>query len=75
MITLEQAQAQLDALLAAESGNMLTVSIGGRTVTYDTAEQRTAQVNYWQRVVAGLKRKAGGLSHHGMSVARFGSHR
>lgn len=70
-ISLEQAQAQLDALLAAKASNMLTVSIGGRSVTYRSAADVLEQINYWTRVIAGLKRQASGLSRHGFSVAGF----
>lgn len=70
-MTREQAQAQLDALLAAVSSNMLTVSIGGRSVTYRSAEDLQASINYWERIVAGFIRQAGGLSRHGISLANF----
>lgn len=72
MITKAQAQAQLDALLSAQSNNILTVTIGGRTVTFRDAPDLAESVNYWQRVVAGLTREAQGVSRHGMRVARFG---
>jgi hypothetical protein len=70
-IRLDQAQQQLDALLAAQANNMLIVSIGGRSVTYRDMAQVLEGINYWQRVVAGLKREAAGGSRHGMSVVSF----
>lgn len=72
-ITQAQAQANLDALLAAQSNNILSVSIGGRTVSYRNMADLTAAINYWSRVLAGLQRKASGQSRHGMSAASFRS--
>jgi hypothetical protein len=70
-MTRTQAQAQLDALLGALSSNMLTVSIGGRSVTYRSASEIQSQINYWERVVAGFTRQAAGISRHGTSVVSF----
>lgn len=70
-ITLAQAQANLDALLSVQSGNLLSVSIGGRTITHRSSKDLTDGINYWSRVVAGLKRSAGGESRHGMKAAAF----
>jgi hypothetical protein len=70
-ITLEQAQAQLSALLSAQASNFRSVSIAGRSVTYASAEEMAAAINYWTRMVNELSRKAAGLSRHGYSVADF----
>lgn len=70
-ITQAQAQANLDSLLEAQSTNMLSVGISGRNVTYRTAEDLAKAINYWSRVLAGLKRTAAGQSRHGMSAAAF----
>jgi multidrug resistance efflux pump len=72
-ITQAQAQAQLDALLEAQSNNFLSVSIAGRTVTYRTAEDVIKAINYWQRVVSGFQRSADGHSRHGFQIANFQS--
>lgn len=72
-ITQAQAQAQLDALLAAQTNNLLSISIGGRTVTYRTAKDLLEAINYWSRVLAGIQRNAAGQSRHGMSAASFRS--
>jgi hypothetical protein len=70
-MTLTQAQERLDALLAANASNMLTVSIGGRSVTYRSVDEITKQIAYWQRTIAGLQRAAAGVSSHAIAVARF----
>jgi hypothetical protein len=70
-MTLEQAQAQLDALLAAQVSNLRTVSIAGRSVSYASAQEMIDAINYWQRQVTILSRQAAGLSRHGYSVADF----
>jgi hypothetical protein len=70
-MTREQAQAQLDSLLASLSTNMLTVTIGGRSVMYRSAQDIQAQINYWQRIVSGFQRQADGQSRHGIALASF----
>lgn len=70
-ITLAQAQAQLDALLAAQSSNLLSVSLAGRSVSYRNAMDLIEAINYWSRIVAGFQRVAGGESRHGFSVSNF----
>ena len=72
-ITQAQAQANLDSLVNAQINNMLSVSIGGRTVSYRTGKDLIDAINYWSRVLAGLQRTAAGLSRHGMSAAAFRS--
>lgn len=70
-ITVAQAQAQLDALLAAQAGQMLSVSIGGRTVTYRSLKDITDAIDYWSRTLARLQRVAAGGPRHGYSLADF----
>jgi hypothetical protein len=70
-ITLATAQSQLDALLEAQSNNMLTVTIGNRSVSYRSAADIQQQINYWARIVNDLTRQAGGESRHGFKVANF----
>jgi hypothetical protein len=75
-ITVAKAQEILDALVEAQAAGATefsSVSIAGRTVTYRGAAEITEQINYWSRVVAGLKRQAAGRSRHGYSVADFRS--
>ncbi len=71
-ITLAQAEAQLAALLAAQSGNTLIVRYGDRSVTYRSTKELQEQINYWLRVINEKKRIQAGLSRHGHSVASFG---
>jgi hypothetical protein len=74
-ITLVQAQAQLDGLLAAQMSQMLSVSIGGRTVTYRSLKEISDAIAQWSRIVAQLQRVAGGGSRHGYAAADFRSTR
>jgi hypothetical protein len=71
MITVAQAQAQVDALLAAQQGGMLSVSIAGRTVTYRSLKDLTEALTYWTRVLAQAKRVQSGASRHGYAAADF----
>lgn len=68
-ITLTQAQANLDALLAVQAGSMASVSIGGRSYTSRSASDLIALINFWSRQVAVLSRAASGQSRHGFAVA------
>lgn len=70
-ITLQQAQAQLDALMTAQAGHTLTVRYGDRSVTYRSAKEITDQINYWSRMVTELRRTTVGASRHGFGVADF----
>lgn len=74
-ITLTQAQQILDALIQAQIddpiGALGSVSVGGRTVSYKSADELITQTNYWSGVVADLQRKAAGANRHGRSVASF----
>jgi len=74
-ITVAQAQAQLDALLAAQAGQMLSVSVGGRTVTYRSLKEVTDAINYWSRLLAQLQRVAAGGPRVGHSLADFRGNR
>ena len=74
-ITLEQAQAQLSALMAAQASNLRTVSIAGRSVSYASAGEMIEAINYWTRMVSKLQRQAAGVSRHGYSLADFRSRR
>lgn len=70
-ITLSKAQAQLDALLAAQAGSTLTVRYGDRSVTYRQATEIAQLVTYWSRVIAQLQRRAAGVSRHGYVAANL----
>lgn len=72
-ITQAQAQAKLDALMAASATDTLTVRFGERSVTYRTVQELQAQINYWARMVTELRRTAIGASRHGYGVADFRS--
>lgn len=75
-ITLANAQTILDNLIDAQAAGVnefTSVTIGGRTVSYRSAEDVTRLINYWSRVVAQLQRKAAGRSRHGYAVADFRS--
>jgi hypothetical protein len=73
-ITLEQAQAQLAAMLAAQSsGNLRSITINGRTTTFATSAEFLEQLNYWVRMVSDLQRRAAGRSRHGYVGASFRS--
>lgn len=71
VITLAQAQAKLDALMSASASNTLSVSYGGRTVTYKSAQDLREDISFWTRLVAEKKRQQAGASRHGHSVAAF----
>jgi hypothetical protein len=69
-ITLVQAQGILDSLIIAQAAGVTgfsSVSIAGRTVTYSSAADLIALINYWSRVV---NRLSGG-GRAGFSVASF----
>lgn len=69
-ITLIQAQEILDALILAQAtgiNGFSSVTIGGRTVSYRSAEEVITLINYWTRVV---NRLSGG-GRAGYSVATF----
>jgi hypothetical protein len=70
-ITLAQAQAQLDALLAAQSSQSLSVRYGDRQVTYRSATEIIDLINYWRREIATLERRAAGRSGLSYRLASF----
>lgn len=70
-ITLAQAQAQLDALLAAQSSQSLSVRYGDRQVTYRSATEIIDLINYWRREIATLERRAAGRSGPSYRLASF----
>ena len=73
-ITLTKAQQILDALLAAQLTGATafgSVSVAGDSYTYRTGDELLKQIAYWQRVVNGLTRAAGGESRHGFAVSNF----
>lgn len=77
-ITLAQAEEILDSLVEASLAGVSefqSVSIAGRTVTYSNAADLQGRINYWQRIVNGLKRKAAGGRKHSFAVADFRSTR
>lgn len=74
-ITTTQAQANLDALLAASASGMLSVRIGERSVTYRSMDELLSAIRFWQAKLAELQRKAAGGSRHSFGVASFGSGR
>ena len=75
-ITLAQARAQRDALLASQAaGSLQSISIHGRTVTYASAAEFQEQLNWWIRVVSELERVASGRNRHGVSHADFRTRR
>lgn len=73
-ITLQQARAKLDALMAAEMNNLRSVTIGGRTVTYGTMKELHDAIDYWSGWVTRLERQASGR-RSGYAVADFRSRR
>lgn len=74
-ITLAQAQANLDALLAVQAGSMASVSIGGRSYTSRSASDLIDLINFWQRQVSVLSRVASGQSRHGYALADLSGNR
>lgn len=70
-ITLAQAQSQLDALLAANTSQSLTVRYGERSVTYRNGAEIIELINYWERRIAELQRIAGGEYRTGVRLANF----
>lgn len=70
-ITLAQAQAQLDALMAATASQTLTVRYGERAVTYRNAGEIIELITYWERRVAELSRVAGGEYRTSIRLADF----
>lgn len=65
-ITLAQAQAQLDALLAATASQSLSVRYAERMITYRSAKDIIDLINFWRSEIARLSRIAAG--RNGMAV-------
>jgi hypothetical protein len=74
-ITLAQAQQVLDALVQAQiddpSGSLGSITVGGRTVTYRSAEDVIKLLGFWRSLVAEKTRIAAGGSRLSMKRARF----
>lgn len=71
-ITIDQARTRLNAMLEAQVGGMLSVSINGRTVTYRSLTELDDAIIRWSRIVTNLERTAAGGSPARYSLARFG---
>ncbi len=75
-ITLQQARDMVAALMAAQStGTFQSVSYKGRTITYKSAQDTQAALDYWIRMVTQMERRAAGMGRSGISVADFRSRR
>ncbi len=62
-ITLAQAQAQLDAWMAADAAvaGGQSYSIGGRSLTRANAAEITNKIDYWEQRVIRLSRASAGI--------------
>lgn len=66
-VTLEQAQAQLDALLKTTS---LSVRMADRSVTtYTSQDDKNKAIDYWRNLIAQLTAIDSGRSRFGFSLA------
>jgi hypothetical protein len=74
-ITLAQAQQILDWLIEQKicdpAGNIGSVSIAGRSVSYRSAADLDEEIFRWQEIVTELQRRAAGMSRIGMKLAKF----
>lgn len=74
-ISIEDARAILAKLIEAQRedplGALGSVSVGGRTVSYKSADDLIKMINYWSSVVADIERRAAGRGRIGFSVADF----
>ena len=74
-ITLAYAQAILDGYLEAQrcdpAGNLQSVTINGRSVTYSSAADLMELINYWSSIVARLQRSAAGGSRYSVVLPNF----
>lgn len=70
-ITLAQAQAKLDALMAANESGSLSVRYGDRQVTYRSATEIIELVKFWRAEVARLTRIAAGGGSLSVRLASF----
>lgn len=69
--TLAQAQAQLDALMAASTSQSLSVRYGDRMVTYRSASEIIDLIKWWRSEVARLTRIAAGRGSNSVRLASF----
>ncbi|MBP6638523.1 MAG: hypothetical protein KA179_12630 [Sulfuritalea sp.] len=70
-ITLAQAQAQLDALMAATQSNSLSVQYGERRVQYRSMTEIIEAIKFWESKVATLSRIAAGRNGLSIRLASF----
>ena len=72
-LTLETAQAHLDAWLAADLAvaEGQSYNIGDRSLTRADSAEISNKINYWSRLVNDFTRVKSGKSRHGISIARF----
>jgi len=74
-ISLSDAQAILDALIAAQKedsiGALDSISVNGRSYSFKSADDLIKMINYWSGIIAQLKRSAAGASTFGRSAAIF----
>lgn len=74
-ITVAQAQEMLDGLIEQQlcdpAGNIGSVSIAGRSITYRNSADLTDQIDYWRGLLTELQRKAAGMHRVGMKLAKF----
>ena len=59
----------------ASGSGLRSVSYNGRTITYASAQEMQASLDYWIRMVTQLERKQARLSRHGYAVADFRGNR
>lgn len=74
-ISVTQAQEMLDKLIEQQlcdpAGTLGSVTVGGRTVSYRSAEDLIRLIDYWRGLVTELQRQAAGMSRIGMKLAKF----
>ncbi len=74
-ITVTQAQEMLDKLIDQQlcdpAGTLGSVTVGGRTVSYRSAEDLIMLIDYWRGLLTELQRRAAGMSRIGMKLAKF----
>ena len=70
---LTTAQTHLDAWEAADVAvsQGLSYSIGGRTLTRESAREIRDQINYWSRLVKQYRAKAAGSNRGGFKLPSF----
>jgi hypothetical protein len=74
-ISLSDAQAILSKLIEAQKedpiGALQSITVGGRTYSFKSADELIKMINYWSGIIAQLKRTAAGTSTFGRSAAVF----